>query len=183
MPALETQTVILDAVRHYADLADLPMPTVKFDLDSQAYSDIDNENCVLNFNMKVYDEQEFIEDIIPAAVANMATEFEKARAVFRSNIYKPEADDYDYDFTIPTKVVTPRAARKPKVLKIANRDGTSPVTNAEQAVEIYLQNTGATRQEMITFLVDGLRIDTGDTKKNRIKAAGLYQTAKKKVEA
>jgi len=68
----------------------------------------------------------------------------------------------------PRKVVTAKAKKPTGERKAA-------------AVDVFKKNPGLTRQEMITKLVEAFGFSTD--KAGRIKASGLYQQAKKVVEA
>ncbi len=83
------------------------------------------------------------------------------------------------------KPYTVKVAKKKHPRKISAIPAPKSNTQIGQAVELYQKyvvGTGVSRQAMITILIDELGIETGDNHKNRVKAAGIYQNAKKRVE-
>lgn len=75
----------------------------------------------------------------------------------------------------PKKVVTAKTV-KPK----ANKPKAKTGERKAQAIAVLEANPGLTRQEMLTKLVEAFGFSTD--KPGRIKAAGLYQQAKKALE-
>ena len=132
--------------------------------------------CTINFNFRL---DHVIDEDIQRQVAHVIN-FELNRTVSteRSETYINimQLLKGNSDIIVSIKKSTPEP-KKVTVKQPVKKTGERKAV----AVDVFKANPGLTRQEMITKIVEAF--DFSNDKKGRIKAAGLYQQAKKAVEA